>query len=635
MFSYLTDIDANTTEGSRGANNPGKNQLNIYGDEVAQTIAGIGRVSRTGYEERYLANYGVRSTKVGGALVYRFNDNLELSYQVNYSQSVAQYTGSQRFGINGFAFTQHRLELKSNKFYLRAYSSQEDSKDSYQIRSLGQLINKTWVRDLNGNVVAPNLADATWFQRYTSAFTGKISGVNPNSDVSARGFADQGRILPETSEFESAKQQLIATQGLSGAGIFSNCGLRHIEGMYDFSSALKAINLQIGGNYRIFYLDTQGTLFDDKGKNLTNSEYGFFAQASKSILEDKLKLTLSGRYDKNENFEGRFTPRASLVFTPKENHNFRASYQTGFRNPSIGDQYIKLNAGPIIILGGAPVNSVDTKEANAYSNSYTIASVSAFGGAFGKEVASGVPFPQAVANNKDKLVKSNVAYIKPEQVQSFEVGYKGLLTDKLLFDINYYRSEYKDFLINTVVMAPNSDVLGADGKPNFNAATDILGGKTQLYQLYTNATDKVSIQGVSMGLSYILPNNYRLNGNTTWSDFNLQEANPNNIPAFNTPKWKTNLTLSNAKLTERLGFSVAWHWQSAFDWYGTFTTPLPGRINAYSLIDAQVSMKMPSLKTIIKLGASNLTNQYIVQAYGSPAVGGLYYVSLNFDELFR
>lgn len=631
----LSDIDANTAVGSRGPNNPGKNQLNIYGDEVAQTIAGIGRVSRTGYAERDLANYGVHSTKVSGALHYRFSDNLEAIYQVSFSEGVAQYTGSQRFAINGFNFVQHRLELKSNKFYVRAYSSQEDSKDSYQVRSLGQLINKTWVKDLSGNVVAAKDADAMWFQRYTAAFTGTITGVSGNSDATARGFADQGRILPGTAEFDAAKQKLIETQGLSGAGIYSRCGLKHLEGMYDFSSVLKVINLQVGGNLRKYYLDTQGTLFDDKGKNLTNSEYGVFAQASKSLFQDKLKLTLSGRYDKNENFEGRFTPRASMVFSPKQSHNFRASYQTGFRNPTIGDQYIKLNAGPIIILGGAPVNSISTKEINAYTNSYTIASVSAFGGAFGKEVASGVPFPVAVANNKDKLVKSNVPYIKPEQVQSFEVGYKGLLTDKLIFDINYYHSQYKDFLINTVVMAPNSDVLGSDGKPNVAAAADILGGKTQLYQLYTNAADKVSIQGIGVGLGYVLPKNYRLNGNVTWSDFNLLDANPSNIPAFNTPKWKTNLIFSNAKLTEKLGFSVAWHWQSAFDWYGTFTTPLPGRINAYSLLDAQISLKVPSLKTIVKLGASNLTNQYIVQAYGSPAVGGLYYVSLNFDELFR
>lgn len=631
----LTDIDANTAEGSRGVNNPGKNQLNVYGDEVAQTIAGIGRVSRTGYEERYVANYGVHSTKFGGALHYRITDNLEAIYAASYSQSVAQYTGSQRFGINGFAFLQQRIELKGNNFYVKAYSSQENSEDSYQIRSLGQLINKTWVKDLNGTTVSPDKADATWFQRYTAAFTGTIEGVAAQNHTTARAFADQGRILPGTAEFDAAKQKLIETQGLNGAGIFSKCGLRHIEGMYDFSSALKVLNLQVGGNYRKYYLNTQGTLFDDKDKNLTNAEYGVFAQASKSLLADKLKFTLSGRYDKNENFEGRFTPRASVVVSPNDKHNFRVSYQTGFRNPTISDQYIKLNAGPIIVLGGAPVNSQNTPQDNAYSNSFTIASVSAFGTAFGKDVGSGVPFPQAVANNKDKLIKSSVAYIKPERVQSYEFGYKGVIGEKLLLDLNYYHSQYQDFLINRVVMAPSSPVLGTDGKPNMAAASDILGGKTQLYQLYTNAADKVSIQGMGLGLTYSLPKGYRVGGNVTWSDFNILNADPSNIPAFNTPKWKANLIFSNAKLTEKIGFSVAWHWQSAFDWYGNFTAPLPGRINAYSLLDAQVSYRVPRLKTIVKLGASNLTNQYIVQAYGSPAVGGLYYLSLNFDEMFR
>ena len=91
----------------------------------------------------------------------------------------------------------------------------------------------------------------------------------------------------------------------------------------------------------------------------------------------------------------------------------------------------------------------------------------------------------------------------------------------------------------------------------------------------------------------------------------------------------------NSKLTDNLAFSVAWHWQAAFDWFGNFTAPLPGRIQAYNLIDAQVSYRLPALKTIVKLGGSNLANKYVVQAYGSPAVGGLYYLSLNFDEIFR
>lgn len=627
-----TDIDPNTPAANRGPNNPGRNALNIYGDEVAQTIPDIGRVSRTGYEEKDLATYGVYSLKLNGALHYRITDKLEAIYQGNFNQGTAQYTGSNRFVINDFKFIQHKLELKGSNFYVRAYSNKELSTNSYNTRALGQHINRTWVKDLNGVTVTPDKADAVWFERYIAAYNGTITGVTNHDHTSARSFADQGRILPGSSEFEGAKDRLIQTRGLAGAGILSQCSLRHVEGMYDFSSVLKFINLQVGGNFRKYYLDTGGTLFDDKDKDLTNQEYGVFAQASKALLKDKLKITLSGRYDKNENFDGRFTPRASAVFSPTENHHFRASYQTGFRNPTIGDQYIKLNVGPIIILGGAPVNS---QGLNAYENSVTIASFGAFASAFGQDMAQGTPFPQAVANNKNKLVKSNVPYIKSEKVKSYEIGYKGLIAKKLLFDVNYYYSEYTDFMINTVVARAKSDILLGDGSINPAAAAELLGADRQLFQLYTNAADKVSIQGVSAGLTYSLPKNYKLGVNGTWIDFNMREADQNNIPAFNTPKWKTNVMFGNARLTDKIGFNLAWHWQQRFDWYGTFTEMAPGRVRGYSLLDAQVSYRIPSLKTIVKLGGSNITNKYIVQAYGSPAVGGLYYISLNFDQLFR
>ena len=537
------------------------------------------------------------------------------------------YTGSSRYALNNFQLLQNRIELRGKNFFVRGYSTGERSSDSYNSRSLAQHINRTWVKDLHGNTVAPNLADDTWFARYTAAYKGEANGVAGQNHPAARAFADQGRLLPGSPEFDAQNDRLIHTTGLSGAGVVSNSTLYQADVQYDFSSILKVLGLQVGANYRYYDMSTKGTLFDDLTNPVTIGEYGVFAQASKLLLADRLKLTLSGRYDKNESFDGNFTPRASAVYSPTEQHHFRASYQTGFRNPTVPDQYIKLNVGPIIILGGAPANS---KGLNAYENSVNASSLNAFFGGFQQDLQKGVPFPQAVVNNKDKLVKSNVPYIKPEETTSFEVGYKGLIAKKILFDVNYYHSAYTDFLINQVVMRTEQPVLAADGTINPNAAFDVVNSKTQLFQLYTNASDRVTTQGATFGITYSLPKNYRLHFNTTWSDFNIQDANPNNVPDFNTPIWKTNLTLNNDRLTERIGFGLAWHWQQAFDWYGTLNELRPGEVKAYNLLDAQVSCRLPRLQTTVKIGANNLTNKYIVQAYGSPAVGGLYYVALTY-----
>lgn len=627
-----TDVSAQTPADKRGPDNPGRDALNIYGDEVAETLPGIGLVSRTGYEEKNLMNYDVYSLKLNGALHYRITNNLEASYQYNFGKGTASYTGSSRFDLNNFVLQTHKIELKGTNFFVRSYVVTENSHDSYNTRSLAQFINRDWVQDLDGKVVSPDQADAMWFTRYAAAYNGNITDVTAANNDAARAFADQGRFLPNTTAFNDAKDASIHNYGLNGSGVFSNSKFYHTEGQYDFSKSIKLFELLAGGSFRDYDMFTNGSLFDDKDKKVTIKEYGAFVQAAKKLLDDKLKLTASLRYDKDENFAGSFTPRFSAVYTFDKTQNFRASYQTGFRNPTPVDQFIHLNVGPITILGGAPNNS---KDLTVYKNSFTASSVGAFGAAFGAASAGGTPFEQAVSENKELLQKSNVAYIKPEQQKAFEVGYKGLFGNKLLVDINYYYSSYTDFILNTVVIQPQDEILNSDGTINFAAASDILSGDVHAYQLYTNAPDKVSSQGISLGLNYSFDKGYNLGGNTTWSSFNLRNANPNNIAQFNTPKYSGNVTFGNSNFYKGFGFDLAWHWQSAFDWYGTFNGMIPGRINAYSLVDLQFNKKLPKIHTTIKLGSSNLFNNRVYQTYGSPAIGAIYYVGLTFDDLLK
>lgn len=626
------DIDAQTPPSQRGDSNPARNALNVYGDEVARTLPGIGRVSRTGYEERHLMDYDVNSLKINAALHYRITENMELMYGYNIGRGKASYTGSNRFSLNNFVLQQHRAELKGSNYFVRGYYVEENSHDSYNARALGQQINRTWVRDLNGNIVAPSQADNVWFERYSQAFTGNINGVSPDNDRAARTFADEGRYMPGTALFQSEMERLINIDGLNGAGVFSNSKFYHLEGQYDFSSLINIFELQVGGNYRLYDMFTNGTLFDDKNQEIRIREGGVFVQVSKRLFNERLKLTLSDRYDKNENFKGRMTPRGSAVLTVAKNHYLRSSFQTGFRNPTPVDQYIKLNAGPITILGGVPDNSRDM---DVYENSFTAGSVGAFGGAFGAAVANGTSPQDALIANRNLLEKSNVAYIKPERIKTFEIGYKSLLFNKLMIDANYYYSDYTDFILNTVVLKPESAVLAGDGSINPAAAGDILNGNVQAFQLYTNAADEVSAQGATLGITYLFGKGYSAGANGTWSSFDIKDANPENVPAFNTPEFRTAVTLSNAEVFSNVGFSVAWRWQDSFDWIGSFAELRPGRIDAYSIVDAQVSYKLPAIKSIIKIGGNNIFNKQIYQAFGSPSIGALYYVSVTFDQFLK
>jgi outer membrane receptor protein involved in Fe transport len=165
--------------------------------------------------------------------------------------------------------------------------------------------------------------------------------------------------MPGTPQFEAAKNSIINSTISSGLGAKFNdkTNLYHYEGLYNFSNALNnVVELQVGGSYRIYQLRSGGTIFDDLNDKIDINEYGAFAQVAKKLFNEKLKLSLSGRYDKSTNFEGRFTPRISGVLTVAPNNNIRVSYQTGYRNPTTQNQYIDLSVagGRQRLIGGLP-----------------------------------------------------------------------------------------------------------------------------------------------------------------------------------------------------------------------------------------------------------------------------------------
>lgn len=588
-------------------------------------------VSVTPYEEVDLIDYGAENVKGSLGLFYRLTDKLELSYLYNAGFGTSIYTGAQRYSLSNFGIQQHRLQLRGDNFFVRAYSTRENSGDSYITEFLAKRVNDIAVSE---GGYSPLLNDVsgylgTYGIEYLRYFydAGYQPGDPALQDPALQLLAHQQarntvdglyHLSPGSENFEDIKSRALEGTVPNGPKFDDKSNLYHGEVQYDFKNQIDFLELQVGGNYRVFSLNSNGTIFDDKG-GLTISEYGFYTQAAKRLV-DNFKLSGSLRYDKNENFDGQINPRISGVWTIAKNHNIRGSFQTGFRIPTTQGQYIDLDILTARLLGGLPQFA---EKYDITNNAYTRESVNAYTQAVFNQGAT----PAAIAANVGLLEEFNTYNpVKPEKVKSFEIGYKSLVSNKLLIDAVYYYNIYNDFITQIQVRKATGD---AKANPAF-APSLLNGTSNNTYQIYTNFDQEVSSQGAALGLTYNLPSNFTLSGNYTWSKLN--DEIDNGLSEFNTPEHKFNVSIANRKLTEKLGFNITYRWQEAFMWESSFAQ---GPVPSYSTIDAQASYKLKSLKTMIKLGGSNILNKYYIQSLGGPNIGAIYYVSFTFDELMN
>jgi iron complex outermembrane recepter protein len=313
--------------------------VNTYGDETRRAISGT-QVTRTGLYEQDLVDYGTKSFKGNLALHYRVSDKAELIGQVNYGKGTTVYTGTGKYALRNFNLSQIKLELKGDNYTLRGYTTQENSGESYTAGVLALAMQ---------NSVK---SDNQWFADYKKEFDGSKDALK------ARSAADAGFPARGTAAYTTLLEKYRGLDIVKGGGAFKDASnLYHIEGLFNFKNQIKFIDLQVGANYRQYNLASEATLFADtqEGRNgsIPIPEYGAFVQASKSLFDDHLKLTASIRYDKSKNFAGQSSPRLSAVYSVGD-HNFRISYQTGFRIPTTQNQYIDLKTPLGILIGGLP-----------------------------------------------------------------------------------------------------------------------------------------------------------------------------------------------------------------------------------------------------------------------------------------
>ncbi|MFY7827381.1 MAG: TonB-dependent receptor [Flectobacillus sp.] len=688
----------NMNDGLTGKTNrmtdPNYNGVNVYGDEVSQDLRSIADkmvaanllpastaslipygtlVSRTGYNELDLVKPEAKNIRTSMALHYRLTENIEAIGQFMYGSGTSVYMGSDRYSLNNFSGIQAKLELKGSNFYVRGYTTQERSGDTFATGVLAQILNESW----GGGSTA-------WYPTYVGAYLKALQSGNTSiaAHNQARGVADAGRPLPGSAVFNALTADIknvniAATDNISypygGAHLYDKTNMYQLEGMYNFKNEMKFAEVIVGGNYRMYDLNSGGTFYPDKdGKGIQVNEWGAYVQATKSFFDEKLKIVASSRYDKNQNFDGQFSPRLAAVVSPWKEHSFRASYQTGFRIPTIQSQYVDIKAPQAIVIGG--LGNYATKYGlNSSTNpAYTLATVRAFGTqiqeratALAPSIATGLQAeaqanPQAFANKygvapsaasiadlTTKLATQQGTQAalasgvlkpyefkpyKPEIVQTYELGYRGLIANTLYIDASYYYNQFKNFAYQeTLIQSTTGTPVG------------LLSESTrQIYSMPASSQGKAVTEGFAAGIDYRLPKGFLIGGNISYNslkEFDQNIIDQGGTAAFNTPKFKYSASIANRELGKSgIGFNVIWRYQDAFLWqsgivagYDSNATIVP----AISTFDAQVSKKISSLKSILKLGATNILGKSYFTAYGNPNVGSTYFLSLTFDELTK
>lgn len=621
-------VDLNNPGADRS--NPGYDGLNVYGDEVGTTLnfdalanlpsgtVGSAYISRTGYNESDLADYGAESVKADWAVHYKpFANDLEVIYAGRVGRGTTIYQGANRYAVSGFSMQQHKLEIRNNNFFLRGYIVSENSGDAYDTRFAAININRKWK------------SDTQWFTDYAQTYIGAKLGIGTGVQLSdeqahaaARAAADTGRLIPGTPGFENAFNTVTNDGDLTtGAKFIDRTKFRHVNGNYNIAHLIDHwADIQIGGSFREYELNSMGTIFTDLDGPITYNEYGAYVQFQKSI--DRLKITASGRYDKNEFFDGFVSPRGALAYTfgEKRNHNVRVSVQKGFRNPTTQDLFIGLNAGSAILVGSAPSNldrDVRTFDVSApgqvYTGSPTVQIV-------GRESYENAYSVSSVQSGAPEAIK--VPLIKPEEITAFEAGYRGQL-GKFTIDLSGYYNQYANFIANRTVLVPYYGEAGNLDNPI--ALLALQNGDYAAYQTYTNTDADINSYGGTIGVDTKVFGNFDLGVNYTYADLDFdKDKNPDFKTNFNTPKHKVKASFGNSALFKNVGFNINYRWSDAYFWEASFGD---GNIPAYTVLDAQVNYTVPSLKSVFKVGGSNILGEEYYTAIGAGNIGSIYYVS--------
>ncbi len=635
-------------EGTPDTNGLDYDGVNVYGDEISLPLTRIARIAgvndpallsafdginiaRKGYAESdlLLGDTDAKSLLLDAGLYFRpWKDDTEIVLSSKFNLLDNYLHASNRYIQKDAFIKQYKLEVRGDNYFVRGYLSRNDAGQTWDSRLAGIALNDRWLGNQN------------YYGQFATEFFQLISPLNPNAlpieqaALEARTRVEANRLQPGTNAFRAAVNDITNTPvSQGGAKLVDNSGFLNIDANYNFGDKVDFAEIQVGGSYRKYFLDSGGEIYTDDNGEIAYRSFGFYTQLQKKLYDNRLKLTGTIRYDKSDNFDGNFSPRFSVSYAAgeKRDHNFRFAFQTGFRNPTTQDQYIGLQLGADrVFLGSVEENlgrEITPVTSRAFTNfSTTLSGVDAFNNSY---TATSINRFSQTGNPAD-LEKAELNFVTPEIVRSFELGYRGALNivDNLFeFDIVGFYNLHTDFIttkdvfvpfygtVNSTTVNPGEPASGIDAISN----QDIL-----RYVIRTNTDSEIDTYGFSAGFNTKVFNGFDLGASYAFADFKSDGKDPEFKESFNTPKHKVKVQFGHSRLFKNFGFNINARWQDAFLYESFF---IDGIVEERTVLDAQISYGVPVLKSVFKVGGTNLGGKDYISVPGTGTIGSQFYFS--------
>jgi outer membrane receptor for ferrienterochelin and colicins len=341
---------------------------------------------------------------------------------------------------------------------------------------------------------------------------------------------------------------------------------------------------------------------------------------------DRVKLVIAGRYDDSSLHQPQYSPKASLVFSPHQNHTLRFTYNEAFQVPNYSEYFLQADVGRAINL----------------SRLEQICFLDGVLCGFDLDFAPGEDLTRDTTADTRILALGN-ANLELEEVKTAEIGYSGLLGGKAFLTLDYYYNQNENFITD---LLPQLGTALGRVNPTFGAyqapSTLSPAARTQLFAalaaalgpsraLLSNNLDgtpilaavsytnfgKVDTQGVDLGLNIYFTPAWSLQASGSWFDFEIKDSQPglDRLLLPNSPELKGSFGL--AYTGSRFDASVSYRWVDDFRWV---VGPFQGNVPSYGTADVVVNFQL-NKRWGIGVNVANALDEEHFESFGGDLLG--------------